>query len=205
MKMFLDEFGGEINAVLISHAHMDHFDPAAVVSLFEIDPEIELYAPYPVTDWLRASSIGNSSLTKYALPVEWHGEYNIEGNNDELTIYIMPNSGIEMEPHPYRVGFLIVNQEGKGVFLPGDSHKVGDWDIRKDLVSDIVTWGSLLKKDLLEYFADSPNLEHIWLIHWEDFAPGNFDCSDNPDDFIQIVEKAGIHGGTLSYHEWTKL
>ncbi len=205
MKAFVEEFASDLTAILISHAHMDHFDPPAIVKLLEKNPEIQFFAPYPVINWLKSCDIANSRITKFLAPVEWNGSYNIEAQKSDVDVDVMPNSGIKKERLASRVGYLIKSRDGKGLFLTGDSRVGNEWGEKKKLVTHIATWGKAVKKGIVEYFHVNGRLKKVWLIHWEDFCPGNFDCSDDPREFIDIVESQGIDAEVLPYKQWIEV
>lgn len=206
---FIDRFAEDLTAILISHAHLDHFDPITIVRLLERNPEIQVYAPRPVTDWLKASSVADPSLSRFFAPIAWDGEYDIEpvqeNQNGELKVFIMPNSGIAKEKYPYRVGYLIQDHSNAGLFLPGDSSATEWWDSHKENVTHIITWGKAVRKGMIDYFEPHQHIAKIWLIHWESFEPGNFDCSQDPNEFIEIAEDHGVPCETLDYEKWIKI
>jgi hypothetical protein len=202
---FAEQFAPRLNAILISHAHMDHFDPQTINALLQINSEIQIFAPNPVVEWLKASSLLEPTITKYLSPITWEGVYEVEGDHSTLEIHVMPNSKITKEPLPYRVGYLITDSEKKGLFLVGDSH-VGDcWDSKRDLVTHLFTWGKAIKSGIIDFFSLSSRLQHAWVIHWEGFTPGNFDCNQDPNEFINIANKRGIGASTLPHNEWVDL
>lgn len=209
LQSFIDTFGDKLTAIIISHAHMDHFDPITIVKLLERNPEIQFYAPYPVTDWLKASSMANPVLTQFFAPIEWEGSYEIESENPDaegsLYVHVMPNSGIKKEDFPYRVGYLITNDEGKGLLLPGDSRATEWWDPHRSKVTHIITWGKAVRNDIVSYFEPDVKIEKMWLIHWEPFSPGNFDCNQNPQEYIGMIQQHNIPAATLEYMEWIKI
>ncbi len=203
MQAFIDTFGDGITALLITHGHLDHFDPPAIAAIVERNPDLELWAPYPVIDWLRASSILKPTCTKFLAPLDWNGTFTVEGNENTVTVHVMPNAGIQKEIHPYRVGYLVCTSDGKGVLFTGDSIVSREWDDRRHLVTHLVTWGKAIKKDIIGYFTQTGNLEGVFINHWEPFTPGNFDCSQDPLEFMNIVKQHGINADVLKYDSWS--
>ena len=45
INAFAEQFAPELNAILISHAHMDHFDPLTINALLRVNPEIQIFCP----------------------------------------------------------------------------------------------------------------------------------------------------------------
>lgn len=205
MHGFIEKYANQITAVAFTHAHMDHFDPAAIFSLLKENPDIQILAPYPITDWIKASSIIDPMLARFLIPVEWLGEYEIEADTDCINVAIMPNSGIKEEFFPYRVGYLVFAEEGRGVFHPGDSHDTGPWEKYKEKVTDLVLWNTGHRYEIVDYFRGNDRLKNVWWIHWEEFTPGNFTCSENPREYIETCKKSGIESGLLDYTTWKVL
>nr|MDO8118273.1 MBL fold metallo-hydrolase [Candidatus Sigynarchaeota archaeon] len=202
MQRFISDFGNQITAVLITHAHLDHFDPAALAMLFEHNPDIELHAPYPVIDWMKASSFADPIHTRFIAPVDWNATITIEGRDDTVNVHVMPNSGIQKEIQPYRVGYLVCTNGGQGIFFTGDSIVSNEWEERRHLVTHLVTWGKAINKGIVEYFKTAGTLNGVFINHWEPFTPGNFDCSQDPHEFMKIVKQHGINADVLKYDSW---
>ena len=205
MDKFIETFGGKITAIAITHAHLDHFDPPAIFKILERNPQIQMLVPYPVSDWIKASSMFDEFISQFTLPVEWHGTYEVEAKNETLIVDVLPNPGIPKERNPYRVGYLIRrNGEKTGICHPGDAHKLGDWDHVQDRVKQLITWCPERRKLFLEYFKKDAGgkLEKVWWIHWERFEPGNFTCSEDPNVFMNETKELGISTGLLDYKKW---
>ena len=208
---FIETYAERLTAVIISHAHMDHFDPSTIVNLINNNREIQIFAPKPVIDMLMATSILNTRLVQFFTKVTWDGTYELGEENSKVIVHTMPNDKIQEEKYPYRVGFLVENpQKDQGLLLPGDSWANSYWDFKKGKVTDVVTWGKAVRKDLVPYFQEDESgsqlaLNSVWIIHWEAFTPGNFDCNQDPQEFINIVEDHGVKAGTLKYDGWISL
>ncbi|MBD3352953.1 MAG: hypothetical protein GF364_15835, partial [Candidatus Lokiarchaeota archaeon] len=52
---FIEKFSSKINAIAITHAHGDHFDYDSVVQIMGKNQEIELIAPHPVINFVKAA------------------------------------------------------------------------------------------------------------------------------------------------------
>jgi len=224
IERFSKEFGPKLKAILISHAHMDHFDPYTINALMAINPDIEILAPYPVIEWLRASSILIPASTQFLTPITWDGKYEVEGMNSKVEIIVMPNSKVKKELQPYRVGYLIKQTRGKGeekgaekrlekgvekgangLFLVGDSAVSDHWESHRTEVTHLFTWGKAIHSGIIDYFNGYSNIKHIWINHWEAFTPGNFDCNQDPNEFIKIARNQGIQASSLPYNEWINI
>lgn len=205
MDGFVNKYAKDITAIAITHAHLDHFDPPAIFHLLNKNPDIQILAPYPIIDWLKANSSMNPLATQFLIPVEWLVDYEIESEKNSVHVAIMPNSGIKEEYHPYRVGYLIFKEDGRGIFHPGDSHEIGPWGKYKDKVTDLVLWNPKSKYEIVKYFLDDNQLQSLWWVHWEDFTPGNFSCSEDPSEYVIESEKFGIKSGILDYNKWKSL
>ncbi len=208
METFLDLYATEITAVAITHAHGDHCDLPFLTALLTRNPEIQILAPYPVTDWLRASAVLDKAVTQFCIPVEWGGIYNIEGQTNHITLSILPNPGIPEEKYPYRVGFAITNPDGVSVTHPGDAHEVGPWEHFQSPVTDLITWGPKHREDIVRYFMDRerpPKLRRVWWIHWEPFTPGNFTCSQDPKDLFVQDLGVTVENQMFEYGKWVRI
>ncbi|MHA1683483.1 MAG: MBL fold metallo-hydrolase [Promethearchaeota archaeon] len=202
MQSFIDAFGKEINAIAITHAHKDHFDPEAIALLIKSNPEIEFYAPYPVINWLRASSMFDPATSKFAAPVRWNESFEIEGETGSLDLVVLPGPGSRQFSLPSKVGYFIGNPGGTGVALPGDAHGAGSWDHCKERTRSVVIWGVKERDEIVAYFAGGNQLETVWWIHWEEFTPGNFSCSMDPREFMKEHENKGYKTSLLDYTKW---
>ncbi|MHA1717686.1 MAG: MBL fold metallo-hydrolase [Promethearchaeota archaeon] len=202
---FIQEFAKKITAILISHAHMDHFDPLAINLLLSKNPDIELLAPYPVIEWIKASSIFSPDIIKFFQSVRISGTYILENKSGSVSIFIMPNSGIEQRDHPSRTGYLVTNEHGQGLFLVGDSHGVGAWDHVSHPITDLITWVPGVTNGILEHVASKGNLNNTCLIHWDEFKPGNFNCSHEPARFVSNIIRFKAKYRKLDYRKWIVL
>ncbi|MBD3188354.1 hypothetical protein GF325_16080 [Candidatus Bathyarchaeota archaeon] len=202
IQRFIDAFGAQIDAVAITHAHLDHFDPPTIMALINHDLEIQVIAPYPVVDWLQASSILDPAITKFLAPVMWNETLTVEGPGGELEVIVMPNPGIPRESRPYRVGYLVAPPSKPGVAHVGDAHSNGPWEHCRSRVKSLVTWGRKDRIETINYFKPH-GLLSTWWIHWERFIPGNFTCSQDPDIFVNDARAAGVESGVLDYKTWT--
>jgi L-ascorbate metabolism protein UlaG (beta-lactamase superfamily) len=180
---FIAAFGKKLSAILITHAHGDHFEQESIIELLNYNPDIELIMPYPVVNWMKNCGGLNNAINSFLAPVRWDEIIEIDGNNDSLEIGIMPNPGIKKENTPARVGYYIGNSSEKGIVHLGDAHGIGDWGRFKSKTSSIVLWGVKERREIIDYFPKEI-LEKVFWIHWEDFKPGNFLCSLDPTDLF---------------------
>lgn len=176
VERFVEQYAARLSAVLVTHAHGDHCDLPLLARLLAANPDIEILAPYPVVDWLRASSVFDPVLTRFFTPVAWDGAYEVAGDSGCLEVGVLPNPGIPREPTPYRVGYFVGPPGAPGVVHPGDAHEVGPWDAYQARARDLVLWPPKKRAAIVEYFVAGGALARVWWIHWEPFTPGNFTC-----------------------------
>jgi hypothetical protein len=48
-------------------------------------------------------------------------------------------------------------------------------------------------------------LKRVWWIHWENFTPGNFTCSQNVQSLIDELKDSSIKQAIPLYNEWIHL
>jgi L-ascorbate metabolism protein UlaG (beta-lactamase superfamily) len=202
---FIDKYADKLNVILITHAHGDHFDYKSIVEILNRNPDIQLISPFPVTEWLKYSDAINPIIKNFLIPCNWDEDYEIETENTQLIVSVVPNKGMKKNQLPSRVGFSISNDSGISLFHTGDSHGVGEWGNIKNKITDIIIWAASQRKEMVEYFYESGALKRVWWIHFEEFEPGKFSCNRNPRELINEFTWDRLEQSTLDYNNWIKL
>jgi L-ascorbate metabolism protein UlaG (beta-lactamase superfamily) len=125
------------DAVLITHEHVDHFEPERLRAAMDADPALEVWTNRSVAARLeglagRVHVVGHGdAVTVAGLEVQVHGELHAEIHPDVPRI---PN-----------IGFLV----GGDVFHPGDALTVPDEPVTTLLVPLHAPWSRTA--DLIDY------------------------------------------------------
>jgi L-ascorbate metabolism protein UlaG (beta-lactamase superfamily) len=203
-QRFIDTFGEKIHAICITHAHGDHFDPAAIIAIHERNPDVQIIAPRRVIDWLRHASIAGKR-TRLTL-VDRNTDIEAVQGKDPMRVGILLDPRYPCFRYPSRVGYVVYPPESPGVAHLGDSHGIGPaWKRYASKIGGIVTWLRESPPALQTFFSASNKLTRIWLIHWESFEPGHFDCNLDPKLVMTIPVVPPVKTRLLSCTEWSKL
>jgi L-ascorbate metabolism protein UlaG (beta-lactamase superfamily) len=125
------------SAVLITHEHMDHFEPERLGAALDADPALEVWTNRAVARRLeglggRVHPVGHGdALTVAGFDVRVHGEWHAEIHPDV--------------PHVLNVGFLVGGQ----VFHPGDALTVPDEPVATLLLPMHAPWSKIA--ELIDY------------------------------------------------------
>jgi L-ascorbate metabolism protein UlaG (beta-lactamase superfamily) len=127
-------------AVLITHEHFDHFDPARTRAALDADPALEVWTNASVAAQLegvgpRVHVVGaGDALTVAGFDVQVHGEWHAIIHRDI--------------PQVHNVGFLVAGQ----VFHPGDALTVPDVAVRTLLLPVHAPWSKT--GELIDYLRE---------------------------------------------------
>jgi L-ascorbate metabolism protein UlaG (beta-lactamase superfamily) len=125
------------DAVLITHEHVDHFEPERLRAALDADPALEVWTNRAVARRLeglggRVHPVGHGdALTIAGFDVRVHGEWHAEIHPDV--------------PHVLNVGFLVEGQ----VFHPGDALTVPDEPVATLLLPMHAPWSKVA--ELIDY------------------------------------------------------
>jgi L-ascorbate metabolism protein UlaG (beta-lactamase superfamily) len=139
------------DAVLITHAHPDHFDEAALRAAAEADPALEIWTNGEVADRLsdlgaaRVHRVGHGDTFAAAgFEAEVHGELHALVHPD------IPRIG--------NVGFFV---DGV-IFHPGDALTVPDRPVRNLLLPVHAPWSKV--GEIIDYIREV-GAEHAYAVH----------------------------------------
>jgi L-ascorbate metabolism protein UlaG (beta-lactamase superfamily) len=204
-KRFINTFGEELDAIAITHAHGDHFDIPLIMKLLKTNQELKLFLPLPIIEWLKFSSILNPLVTYSIQPLKLNKEYVLKKNDSVLKIKTVHIPGVKVEEYPERLGYFVSDENNINIFFPGDVHEVGDWDTIKDKVSDLILWGVEKREEIINFFSSGNKLKRLWWIHWENFIPGSFLCSLNPNKLVLDLGNTSFQQIIPNNDDWYKL
>jgi L-ascorbate metabolism protein UlaG (beta-lactamase superfamily) len=204
VQRFIDTFGEKIGAICITHAHGDHFDPAAINAIHERNPRVRIIAPRPVINWMRHASIAGKDTR--LITVDRNTDIDAVPGKDPLRVGVLLDPMYPCLKYPSRVGYVVYPPGNPGVAHLGDSHSISSaWKRHINKIGGIVTWLRESPRDLQAFFSAGKLLSRIWLIHWEAFKPGHFDCNKDTAPVVALPVAPPLTTGLLSFTEWSNL
>ncbi len=203
-RKFLDTFAKDITAICITHAHGDHFDPAAILAIHERNPGVRVIATRPVIRWMQHAGMAGKALR--LVTVNRNTDIEVVPGADSMRVGILLDPRYPCLRYPVRVGYVVYPPDNSGVAHLGDSHSIGPaWKRHLDKIGGIVTWLRESPPALQVFFSAGNKLSRVWLIHWEAFEPGHFDCNQDPSKVMSIPVAPPLKTGLLSFTEWSRL
>jgi L-ascorbate metabolism protein UlaG (beta-lactamase superfamily) len=129
---FTPHFGNleNIEALVITHVHADHFDPQHVKSIIAANPEVHIYTVQEVAEQLRSQNIAQN--VTLAQPGE-----RVQSETFVLEFWGEMHQLIhELAPLPHNTGVLVNDV----FFYPGDSFTLPDKPVKVLAVPGSAPW-----------------------------------------------------------------
>lgn len=165
----------EIDMILCSHIHGDHFEIETISKLIQRDNSI-LIAPADVIKFCV-----KTGLDKTKLLIAKVKEPFCTG---DIRIICLPSKGYENERECSKLSFLIECEEKK-IFYSGDSHGYSEtWNEYRGKINLACLW-CVKTEEIIENLQP----EKVVLYHFEKFSPGNFSCNIEVSQLIGALEK----------------
>jgi len=135
------------NAVLITHEHFDHLDPAKLTAAAAADPDLLIWTNHAV-----AAQLGGHDALKDRVRTVAHGDtFTIGPSAGGVDVHVYGEKHIVLHPDlepPANVGFHI----GGVAFYPGDAYTVPEEPVHTLLMPTDAPW--MRRVDLVEYVRE---------------------------------------------------
>jgi L-ascorbate metabolism protein UlaG (beta-lactamase superfamily) len=194
-EKFLESYGKQISSILITHAHKDHFDLQFLSAMNEISQNVKIFGPKTVIRRIK-----NYSFDFELIETRKYQSYTIFGYKEKrIQINILPVHRFQSNQ---KVGYLIeelIDDKHIGLFFPGDCHYLGKWNPYFTRMTHLITWIHPKWLNVLPEFIKNTNIKKIWWVHWENFKPGNFHCSQDINQLVKKFSIPNVKGEILPY------
>lgn len=104
-----------IDYILLSHGHRDHFDKPTLKTIFKNNPDVEALIPLELNEYFDKNNIKNQQAG-------WYQKYN---TTDEIEIYFMParhwNRRGAFDFNKNLWGSFIIKSKDKTIYFSGDT------------------------------------------------------------------------------------
>lgn len=172
-KITLEELP-EIDAILCTHIHGDHFDLSSILHLFRRDNCLVI-VPFDAVELCIKAGIDKTRC----LVMEIKKSVQVKDAN----IVFLPNKGSENEM--CNRFSLVIECGSKRIFHSGDSHGYSEmWNEYRRKITLACLW-CVKTEEIIEFLQP----EAVVLQHFERFLPGDFSCNIEVSNLTNELKK----------------
>jgi L-ascorbate metabolism protein UlaG (beta-lactamase superfamily) len=196
-----------LDYILFTHSHRDHFDKRSVCAILETNPDVHFLVPLRMGKLLK--KLGAKNITEAG----WYQEYNLEKANG-LRIVFLPakhwNRRLMFDTNRELWGSFWIGSEKQSIYFAGDTAFDNHFTEIRNLFPEIrhafIPIGAYKPSYIMKDAHISPQeaVEAFQLLHAKQFIPmhfGTYDLSDEPVGeplrILQQFQAEGKLGGNL--------